>query len=271
MNKLNEKIEKAIKLIKICKPENDIYEVAYSGGKDSDVILKLTQMAGVPYRAIYRNTTIDPPQTIEHAKANGVEVIYPKRNFFQMIEKKGIPSRWARFCCSEFKEYKILDNVIIGIRKAESRARAERYKEPVICRIYNKKERVNQILPILDWTDADVENFINTYKIQCHELYYKNGVFDVKRRLGCIGCPIMSTKKRVEDFKKYNGILKKEIKALEVYHQTHKLNDYFSNVYEKMFFCIYFNNVVEFSIWKHGLFGDVDCKKLLEINFNIEF
>ena len=33
---------------------DDPIEVSYSGGKDSDVILALTKMAGIPYRAIYQ-------------------------------------------------------------------------------------------------------------------------------------------------------------------------------------------------------------------------
>jgi hypothetical protein len=58
---LKMKVDRAIKLIQSASniaaangcPQ---IEVAYSGGKDSDVILELTKMSGVPYRAIYKNT-----------------------------------------------------------------------------------------------------------------------------------------------------------------------------------------------------------------------
>ena len=38
-------------------------ELAYSGGKDSDVILALAQMSGIKFHPIYKMTTIDPPGT----------------------------------------------------------------------------------------------------------------------------------------------------------------------------------------------------------------
>ena len=74
------KIERAVRLLQSVAPtDGSPVEVAYSGGKDSDVILELTKMAGIPYRAIYKNTTIDPPGTIAHAKAMGVEILQPKK------------------------------------------------------------------------------------------------------------------------------------------------------------------------------------------------
>ena len=54
---LNRKVERAIKLIqsagKVAKEHGQPLEVAYSGGKDSDVILELAKMAGVEYDAVY--------------------------------------------------------------------------------------------------------------------------------------------------------------------------------------------------------------------------
>lgn len=56
---LAKKIDAAIKLLQsTCKDE--VVELCYSGGKDSDVILQLAKEAGIKYRAIYRCTTIDP-------------------------------------------------------------------------------------------------------------------------------------------------------------------------------------------------------------------
>ena len=57
---LHDKIQHAVKLIRTFA-KGKVVEVCYSGGKDSDVILELAKMAGVKYRAIYKNTTIDPP------------------------------------------------------------------------------------------------------------------------------------------------------------------------------------------------------------------
>ena len=60
---LEKKVERAIRLLQSIPQDGDI-ELSYSSGKDSDVILELAKMAGIPYRAIYKATTIDPPQTI---------------------------------------------------------------------------------------------------------------------------------------------------------------------------------------------------------------
>ena len=121
---LQKKIEQSIRLLQSVQKRYDgEIELAYSGGKDSDVILQLAKEAGIRYRAIYKNTTIDPPGTIAHVKEMGVEILRPKENFFQLIAKKGYPSRFSRFCCEVLKEYKVLDKTVIGVRKAESRAR----------------------------------------------------------------------------------------------------------------------------------------------------
>ncbi len=211
---LQKKIDFAIKLIhsasKIAK-ENGCpeIEVCYSGGKDSDVILELTKMAGVPYRAIYKNTGIDPNGTIRHAKDNNVEIMPPKKKFIDLLAYHGMPSRRNRYCCQHLKEYKILDYAILGIRRDESTKRAKRYKEPEQCREYSKKEKCRQYFPILDWTKEDVLDFIKERGIKLHPLYYKdNGDIDVERRCGCMGCPMASYKKRLEEFKKYPNMVK---------------------------------------------------------------
>lgn len=191
---LQKKVEHAIQLIQIAAPKDKPIEVCYSGGKDSDVILELAKMAGVEYRAIYKNTTIDPPGTIKHCHDNDVEILRPKKSFLKLIEEKGMPTRRVRFCCEKLKEYKVLDNSIQGIRRSESVARAKRYNEedPIICRIFGSKENhCNVCLPILSWTDEDVAEFIAERGIKCHPLYYdEHGTFHPERRLGCIGCPL---------------------------------------------------------------------------------
>lgn len=158
---LQKKIDQAIRLLKAYDNANNPVEIAYSGGKDSDVILQLAKEAGIHYRAIYKNTTIDPPGTIKHVQEMGVEILQPKKTFFHLIEENGLPSRFSRFCCRYLKEYKVLDKCVMGVRREESRARTERYKEPTACRFYgSKKEHVEAIYPILDWTLQDVTEYL---------------------------------------------------------------------------------------------------------------
>ena len=219
---LQKKVDFAIKLLRSIPTDEGPIELSFSSGKDSDVILELTKMAGIPYRAIYKNTTIDPAGTIAHAKEMGAEVIRPKESFFQLVSKYGYPNSKYRHCCSVLKEYKVCDRAIQGIRRSESRNRAERYKEPEMCRVYSAKEKVKVYLPILEWTDQDVEEFIKERDIKCHPIYYRGGQFDVTKRLGCMGCPLKSKGKRIQEFKENPKLLKAWIRAGQKFYTSEK-------------------------------------------------
>ena len=280
MNKeLEKKVEKAVKLLQVCyKAAGEPLEVAYSGGKDSDVILELAKMSGIEYRAIYKNTTIDPPGTIKHAKENGVEIRRPKETFFSLMNRKGYPSRRRRFCCEELKEYKILDNSVMGIRKCESTKRAKLYTEPTSCRIYgSKKNHVNAIYPILDWSDEDELEFIEERGIKLHALYYRDdGSIDVTKRLGCMCCPLKYYKKRLQDFKQYPGMVKAYLRcgneSLRMHPQSKTAKQY-SDVYEYFVANTFFGNHRDYVKAKigGGMFSyKPDYKKLIEDYFKIE-
>ena len=273
-DKLKKKVDFAIKLLQSIPQDGDI-EISYSSGKDSDVILELAKMAGIPYRAIYKSTTIDPPHTIAHAKEMGAEVIRPKKTFFQLVSEHGYPSRYARFCCSFLKEYKVCDRAIQGIRRSESRNRAERYKEPEICRVYSAKEKVKVYLPILEWTDEDVAEFIKERNIKCHPLYYRGGQFDVTKRLGCVGCPLQSRKKRIQEFKDNPKMLKAWIRAGQKYflsdkYQKGKSYFKFKDAFESMGYQLYCDNIEQFKEKTYGMFGDLDWKEFLQKESKID-
>lgn len=281
MNKeLEKKVEQAIKLLQVCyKAAGEPLEVAYSGGKDSDVILELAKMSGIEYRAIYRNTTIDPPGTIQHVKENGVEIRRPKESFFSLMQRKGFPNRFYRFCCGALKEYKILDNCIMGIRRCESVKRSKRYSEPTECRLYgSKKNHVNAIYPILDWSDEDELEFIEVRGINLHPLYYrKDGRIDITKRLGCLCCPLKYYKKRLQDFKQYPGMVKAYLRCGNEYFKSHPQTEIAKshpNVYEYFVVNTFFNNFKNYvkTDIEGGLFSDkpTDFKKLIEEYFKIK-
>lgn len=250
--------------------------MAYSGGKDSDVILELTKMAGVRYEAIYKNTTIDPVGTLRHCKEKGCTIVNPKETFFQLVERKGYPNRLRRFCCAYLKEYKIYDMVIMGVRKSESVKRANRYKEPIVCRFYgSKKKHVQAIYPILDWSDENVIEFINERGIKCHPLYYdEQGNFHVERRLGCVGCPLVSKKNRKQHFKENKGMLKAWLLWGGRSLMRRKLKNkhfFFADVYEWFVFELFYGNVDDFKKSKQSIFGDsIDYRKFLEDYFGVD-
>ena len=277
--KLEKKVEQAVKLLQVCsKAAGEPLEIAYSGGKDSDVILELAKMSGIEYRAIYKNTTIDPPGTIKHAKENGVEIRRPKETFFSLMKKIGYPNRYVRFCCGILKEYKILDNCVMGIRRCESTKRSKRYTEPTECRMFgSKKIHVNAIYPILDWSDEDELEFIEERGIKLHPLYYReDGSIDITRRLGCMCCPMAYYKKRLQEFKKYPGMVKAYLRCGNEFLKSHpnsKTAKRFSDVYEFFVADIFFKNYKDFVKAKLGgdMFSDKpDYKKLIEDYFKIE-
>ncbi len=240
---LQKKVDFAIRLLQSI-PQDSPIEISYSGGKDSDVILELAKMAGISYRAIYKNTTIDIPYTIKHCKDNNVEIFAPEKTFFQIVRENGLPSRFKRFCCKYLKEYKVLDRAVQGIRRSESVKRSQRYHEPEVCRIYSKDEKVKVYLPILEWTDEDVTEFIVKRGIKCHPLYYdKYGNFDVTKRLGCIGCCLASPKKRLEQFMQYPKMLKLWISNFQYWLDNHPDSKQYLNsngsAYNKMFFDLF--------------------------------
>lgn len=273
---LKHKVDAAIKLLQTYQaamPDKQI-EIAYSGGKDSDVILELAKMAGINYRAIYKNTTIDPPGTIAHVKAMDVEIMQPKMTFFQMIAKKGFPSRRVRFCCSILKEYKVLDTCIIGVRREESKKRAKRYVEPSVCRIYSKTERVEQVYPILYWTIDDIAEFVRERKIQLAPVYYReDGTIDFSRRLGCLCCPLASSANRKADFAKYPGMVRAYIRAGAKFLHDHPNSvirkKWFTDVYEYFAVSLFYPSLSEAPLNKEAIFK-TDYKELLETMYNIK-
>lgn len=275
---LQKKIDQAIHLLQSVQRGYDgQIEIAYSGGKDSDVILQLAKEAGINYRAIYKNTTIDPPGTIAHVKKMGVEIRRPKISFFQLVAKKSLPSRFSRFCCAELKEYKILDKCIIGVRKAESTKRASIYSEPTRCVYYGRAKteanHVEVIFPILEWTNDDVRDFILDRHITLASIYYDGGGnLDVSKRLGCMGCPLASEKKRIASFKEHPKMVRCYLRSLQKFWDLHPdatCHKKYDDIYECFTRDVFYPRQSEWDRVSNGMFGKPDFKHFLEQQFGI--
>lgn len=201
----------------------------------------------------------------------------PKRTFLQLVEDKGYPTRIVRYCCEALKEYATpgYDKTIIGVRRSESRQRAERYKEPTQC-IGTKKQPHEAIYPLLDWTDDDIAAFIADRGIKCHPLYYdEHGRFHPERRLGCIACPLTYKKKRIEEFRQYPNMVKAWLRAGQKYRDKHP--DYVrvrqnADVYEWFVRELFFgtNEAWQSEVESWALFGKPDYKTFLEDFFHID-
>lgn len=189
------------------------FVVAFSGGKDSQVVMKLAELANVKFEGVYSLTTIDPPENvlfIRHQYPN-VKIVRPELTFSQLVAKKGLlPSRQKRYCCAELKErYGAGRVVLTGVRRSESLKRADRMEINIRTRrrhpqwtegseddFYQYQETVVQCLegkdklimnPILDWSVSDVWKFIELFELPVNPVY-KMGCY----RVGCVLCPLSS-------------------------------------------------------------------------------
>lgn len=106
------------------------YYLAFSGGKDSQALYHIAQLAGVRFQGHMNLTSVDPPEVIRFVKQNypEVELLKPGKSIFQLaVEKQILPTMRVRWCCAEYKETAGAGKVtLIGIRHAESSRRAKR-------------------------------------------------------------------------------------------------------------------------------------------------
>lgn len=212
--------------------------MCYSGGKDSDCIRILADLAGVKHDIVHNLTTVDAPETVRYIQSiPNVHIEMPKYSMWQLIEKKKIPpTRLIRYCCDELKEKGGKGRVkVTGVRWAESASRkqnggvvkiigkpkstialaeelqAEYEQVPkggLILNIDNDESRrmvercyrttSTLVNPIIDWTDKDVWEFLHHYGCKSNPLYQCG-----MKRIGCIGCPMQNGKGMKADFIRY--------------------------------------------------------------------
>lgn len=265
---VEDKIKNAKRLVKtICSRNN--YSLAFSGGKDSVVLHWLTKIAGVNAPMVYCNTTIDPPGTIKFCSRMGATISQPKYTFLQLVEKKGYPTMYRRFCCEVLKERFIADYLLTGVRKSESVKRNKIYCSFEDRYQYNKKLATTRLHPLLYFTNEDIEYIVNTYQLECHPIYYDNsGNFHVERRLGCIGCPLQGDR-GVNDWKAYPKFLIQLCKAGNKFHANHGRTK--QDSYENLVYNLFYSNhgYQKFLVNFRGFFPQ-DPKEVLEQQFNIK-
>lgn len=200
---LETKIDIAVRLLKshesiALSHSPDGYFVAFSGGKDSQVIAELCRMAGVRYTLNYSVTSLDPPELVRFIRREYPATIWhrqPKALLTKLLDKSnGPPTRKQRWCCELYKENGGSGLVkVIGVRAAESKRRAGLWKQ------VNSNRRTGVIVcPIVYWTDSDVWSFHRLRGLPHCELYDQGF-----RRLGCIGCPMAGRKETRREFDRW--------------------------------------------------------------------
>lgn len=240
---LQQKVQKAIERLRAFEPP-DGYYLAYSGGKDSDCIKILAQLAGVKFEAVYSLTTVDAPETVRYIQSQPDVQIrvnhYPDGKpvtMWNLIPRMMIPpTRRVRYCCERLKENGGSGRIVVtGVRWAESVRRREhadvvqlRGKPKTTRKLAEEmgaqyrvtkqggivlnddndanrrmvehcyRTRKTMVNPIVDWTDDEVWEFLSYYGCESNPLY-KCG----ESRIGCLGCPMATKRKRLAQFEKY--------------------------------------------------------------------
>lgn len=213
--------------------------ICYSGGKDSDCLLRLSIMAKVPIEVVHSHTTADAPETVLYVrkvfrdlelKGIPVNIIYPtykgmRTSMWDLIVQKSIPpTRSMRYCCDILKETSGRNrHICTGVRWAESSKRKNgrgifeginrNKKERIILsndnddkrKLFERCQLKSKTVtnPIIDFTDSDVLGFNREFCTHHNPLY--DCGYD---RVGCIGCPIAGKKryKEFEDYPKYKQL-----------------------------------------------------------------
>lgn len=92
---LQSKIDKAIETLQkyeklALKYSPSGFHVAFSGGKDSQVIYELCQMAGVKFNAYFYKTSVDPMEVLRFIRSNYPDVtwLYPEKRCFSLFLKR---------------------------------------------------------------------------------------------------------------------------------------------------------------------------------------
>lgn len=118
------KEQRAIQYLQSFQPEKEPYYLCYSGGKDSDCIRILAELAGVKHECKHNLTTVDAPETVRYVQQTiGKENIeHSELTMWQLIVKKRMPpTRLVRHCCEHLKKRGGKGRVkITGVRWAES-------------------------------------------------------------------------------------------------------------------------------------------------------
>ena len=240
-----DKVETAIKRIQTFEPPEGYY-LAFSGGKDSVVVKKLMDMAGVKYDAHYNITSVDPPELVQFVKTfpdvSRDHQYWKEDGMFHKAgdpitmwnlipERKMPPTRLVRYCCSHLKEQSGRNRfVVTGVRHAESTNRQSRggvevgdsqsisvkreWLDPdnpdqeLIHLCMMKKQRI--LNPIIDWDDGEVWEFIREYDVPYCKLYDEG-----HKRLGCIGCPMGGPSHQRKEFERWPKFRTAYLKAFE--------------------------------------------------------
>lgn len=90
---LAEKERRAIANLRAFEPRDGKgYYLCYSGGKDSDCIRILADLAGVKHDIVHNLTTVDAPETVYYVRSiPNVIIDKPEKSMWQLIPERLMP------------------------------------------------------------------------------------------------------------------------------------------------------------------------------------
>lgn len=181
----------------------DKIAVAFSGGKDSLIVLVMTHALYPDIKVVFNDTGVEYPETRafinETAKRLNLDLIVTKpiKTFWQCVEqygfaegKRGASKKREDNCCYWLKEKPMKDAIkqlrleamLTGQTASENRTRMFSARDYGAC-FYSKKWKLQRIHPILWWTEDEVRGYIQDMNIPNNPLYAK-GI----SRVGCMPC-----------------------------------------------------------------------------------
>lgn len=230
-----EAITRIRKFAKIAEAMGFEVAVGFSGGKDSQVVYDLCRRACIPFNAYY-NHAFESCTTMKFIREHYPDVIWRrqvKEGFLQNIwtNHNGLlPTIEIAYCCSDYKHNaKQVDACsIVGVRRAESKARANRKTFEVRNKTMIKKNKalftenctgsgspsIIQLKPIVDWSDDEVWNYIKKYNLPI------NPEYATARRVGCVICPKAGFERNCNALMRYPKLIDAIIKARENANRT---------------------------------------------------
>lgn len=145
-----EYVQRSIDRLKAFEPPEG-YFVAFSGGKDSQCIYHLCEMAGVRFDAHYSVTSVDPPELVRFIRDKyptvSMDIPHDKDGkpitMWNLIPRNLMqPTRLSRYCCSSMKECNGIGRIgVTGVRWAESMKRKETRG---IADVHTKSKRLKE-------------------------------------------------------------------------------------------------------------------------------
>lgn len=170
--------------------------IAFSGGKDSLVVLELLKDVTANFEIIFIDTGLEFPETIDYITMmqkrlkKKIRLLKNDKDLYSEMDTFGPPAKDYRWCCKTHKLAPMAEYVSLNYPEGCLTFEGKRKNES-FSRAMSKREDSNPFVPgqvsaypILEWRALEVWFFILSKKLRYNKLY------DIGlERVGCWMCP----------------------------------------------------------------------------------